>query len=97
LNYVSHSKSDRLAVFSEIYYKEQGWQAYLDGQPVDHIEVNYVLRAMVIPAGDHKIEFKFHPSHYFIGEKISLASSLILFGGCIGFLVMRFRKKQESA
>ncbi len=97
LNYVSHSKTERLAVFSEIYYKENGWQAYIDGQPADHIQVDYVLRAMIIPAGNHTIEFKFHPSHYFIGEKISLASSLILFGGCIGFLFMQFRKKQEAA
>jgi len=92
LNYLSHSQSERLAVFSEIYYKE-GWQAYIDGQPADHIRVDYVLRAMIIPAGNHTIEFKFHPSHYFIGEKISLASSLILLGGCLGFLFMQFRKK----
>ncbi|HTB30520.1 MAG TPA: hypothetical protein VK808_00745 [Bacteroidia bacterium] len=97
LNYVSHSKTDRLAVFSEIYYKENGWQAYIDGQPADHIQVDYVLRAMIIPAGNHSIEFKFHPSHYFIGEKISLASSLILFGGCIGFLYMQVKKKKEAA
>jgi hypothetical protein len=97
LNYISHSKTERLAVFSEIYYKENGWQAYIDGQPSDHIQVDYVLRAMIIPAGDHKIEFKFHPSHYYIGEKISLASSLLLFGGCIGFLYMQFRKKKEDS
>jgi hypothetical protein len=96
LNYTSHSNSERLAVFSEIYYPD-GWQAYIDGQPTDHIRVNYVLRGMIIPAGNHNIEFKFHPSHYFIGEKISLASSLILFGGCIGFLYMQFRKKKEAA
>jgi len=95
LNYVSHSSAERLAVFSEIYYKD-GWQAYIDGQPADHIEVDYVLRAMVIPAGDHKIEFKFHPSHYYIGEKISLASSLLLFAGCIGFLFVQFGKKQDG-
>jgi hypothetical protein len=96
LNYVSHSKTDRLAVFSEIYYKENGWQAYIDGQPADHIQVDYVLRAMIIPAGNHTIEFKFHPSHYYIGEKVSLASSLLLFAGCIGFLFMQFRKKPDS-
>lgn len=92
LNYISHSQSERLGVFSEIYYKD-GWNAYIDGQPADYIRVDYVLRAMLIPAGNHKIEFKFHPSHYFIGEKISLASSLILFAGCIGFLFVQFRKK----
>jgi Bacterial membrane protein YfhO len=96
LKYISHSQSQRLAVFSEIYYPE-GWHAYIDDQPSDYIQVDYVLRAMVIPSGNHTIEFKFHPSHYYIGEKISLASSLILFGGCIGFLYMQFRKKPDSA
>lgn len=95
LHYVSHSQSERLAVFSEIYYKD-GWHAYIDGQPSDYIRVDYVLRAMLIPAGNHTIEFKFHPSHYYIGEKISLASSLILFAGCLGFLFMQFRKKPEE-
>ncbi len=95
LNYISHSKTDRLAVFSEIYYPD-GWQAYIDGQPVDHFEANYVLRAMVIPAGDHKVEFKFHPSHYFIGEKISLASSIILILGLCGFLYFQFGRKKEA-
>jgi len=95
LNYTSNSQTDRLAVFSEMYYKD-GWNAYIDGQPADYIRVDYVLRAMLIPAGNHKIEFKFHPSHYFIGENISLASSIILFGGCIGFLFMQFRKKSED-
>ncbi len=95
LNYTSHSTTQRLAVFSEIYYAD-GWQAYIDDQPVEHIRVNYVLRGLLVPAGNHKIEFKFHPSHYFIGEKISLASSILLFGGCIGFLFIQFRKKKEG-
>ena len=95
LHYTSHSQSERLAVFSEIYYKD-GWTAYIDGQPSDYIRVDYVLRAMLIPAGNHTIEFKFHPSHYYIGEKISLASSLLLFAGCIGFLFVQFKKKPEE-
>jgi hypothetical protein len=33
---------------------------------------------MRIPAGNHVVEFKFHPKSYFIGEKVSLASSVLL-------------------
>lgn len=95
LNYVSHSTTERLAVFSEIYYPD-GWHAYIDDQPAEYIQVDYLLRGMIIPAGNHKIEFKFHPYQYFVGEKISLASSLILLGGCFGFLYMQFRKKPEG-
>ena len=51
---------------------------------------------MVIPAGDHKIEFKFEPKSYFVGEKVSLAGSvlLVLFLGAA--LFFEFRKKKEK-
>ena len=77
LVYNSSAKFDRLAVFSEIYY-EKGWNAYIDGNKVPYFRVNYVLRAMIVPQGEHTIEFKFHPKTYFTGQKISLASSIIL-------------------
>ena len=76
LGYQSKAASEQLAVFSEIYY-QPGWNAYIDGKPAPHTRVNYVLRGMRIPAGDHKIEFKFEPEHYFTGEKISLIGSIV--------------------
>ncbi len=77
LIYESSTTKEGLAVFSEIYYKE-GWKAFIDGKETPYIRVNYVLRALRIPAGEHKIEFKFHPQLYYTGQKISLASSIIL-------------------
>ena len=69
--------SDQIAVFSEIYY-EKGWNAYIDGKIVPHFRANYVLRAMMVPAGTTKIEFKFEPSSYSTGESVAYASSIIL-------------------
>ena len=69
--------SDQLAVFSEIYYKN-GWNAYIDGTIVPHFRANYVLRAMMVPKGTTKIEFKFEPSSYSTGESIAYASSIFL-------------------
>lgn len=92
LVYDSKSNAQMLAVFSEMYYKE-GWDAFIDGKPTDYIRVNYVLRAMTIPAGAHTIEFKFEPKAYAIGEKLSLASSLIVLLAGLGLLFMEFRKK----
>jgi uncharacterized membrane protein YfhO len=51
--------------------------ATIDGKPAQHFRTDYVLHAMVIPEGEHTIEFSFEPKSYYIGKKISLASSLI--------------------
>lgn len=88
-----------LAVFSEIYYPK-GWNAYVDGTLTPHFRANYVLRAMVLPAGQHELEFRFEPAVYKVGEKISLASSILLWvlvagAGCYElFRAMKAKKKE---
>lgn len=77
LTYESSLTAERIAVFSEIYYPH-GWKAFVDGQPADHFRTDYVLRGMVVPAGKHTITFKFEPRSYKTGNRVSLASSLIL-------------------
>ncbi|RLD76567.1 MAG: hypothetical protein DRJ10_13375 [Bacteroidetes bacterium] len=77
LTYKSATNKERLAVFSEIYY-DKGWNAYVDGFPTEHIRVNYILRGMIIPKGVHDIEFKFEPKSYSIGQKVSMASSILV-------------------
>lgn len=77
LSYESSSNSKQLAVFSEIYY-DLGWQAYIDGKPVNHIRVNYVLRGLLVPEGEHNIEFKYSLKSYDAGNKIALASSILI-------------------
>ena len=75
LKYTSTNTSDGLAVFSEMYYKN-GWNAYVDGNKVEHLRANYVLRALPIPAGKHTIEFKFEPEVVKTGSTIALLSSI---------------------
>lgn len=77
LKYTSNNSMDGFAVFSDIYY-EKGWKAFVDGKEMPHVRVNYVLRGMNIPAGKHEIEFRFEPAKYYLGEKVSLASSILL-------------------
>jgi hypothetical protein len=77
--------SDQLAVFSDIYY-EKGWKARVDGQFVPHIRVNYILRGMVLPAGNHQLEFSFEPESYYTGQAVSLAGSLLLILLTLGWL-----------
>lgn len=93
--YESSNSHDGLAVFSEIHYAPD-WFAYIDGKPAEYIRANYVLRAMVIPAGNHVIEFKNEAPRFNKLERIGLAVSivaLIAMGGAI-FLVYRKRKKE---
>ncbi|MGO4772011.1 YfhO family protein [Flavobacterium sp. W22_SRS_FK3] len=84
IKYQSDNGKDGLAVFSEMYYKN-GWKAYIDGKLTDHFPVDYVLRAMEVPAGKHIIEFKFEPQVVKTGSIITLTSSigmlLLLIGG----------------
>ncbi len=93
LVYESQTDSEALAVFSEIYYP-YGWNAFIDGQPAKHLCANYVLRAMPVPAGKHKIEFRFQPKTYETGNTIAMIGSLLLFAsiGLTGYL--DFKKKK---
>ena len=93
LTYVSNSGKEQLAVFSEIYF-DKGWNAYIDGKSAPYFRANYVLRAMIVPAGKHTIEYKFEPAVYRTGEKISLASSLLLIILLIGGSVFGWMKKE---
>jgi uncharacterized membrane protein YfhO len=66
-------------------YYINGWNAYIDGNKVEHLRVDYVLRALVLPAGKHSVEFKFEPQVVQTGSTITLVSSigilLLLMGG----------------
>jgi hypothetical protein len=77
MKYQSTSQTNGLVVFSEIYYPE-GWVATIDGQEVQLLRANYVLRALQVPSGSHTIEFRFQPKPYVIGNKITMASSWLL-------------------
>jgi hypothetical protein len=90
LKYQAETGVQRLAVFSEIFY-DAGWHARINGEPAAHFRVNYILRAMVIPPGNHEIEFRFDPPGYLTGEWISLVSSLLLLGLSGGILWRELR------
>lgn len=92
LQYEVNNEHEGFVVFSEVYYPK-GWNAYLDGQLVSHYEVNYLLRGLPIPAGKHKVEFKFEPEVIQKGSKwtlISFAVMIVLFSyGLFDYLKKR--------
>ncbi|RPH31364.1 MAG: hypothetical protein EHM93_13840 [Bacteroidales bacterium] len=97
LVYKSDTRTQKVAVFSEIYY-QKGWIVTVDGKEQDHFRANYVLRAMVVPAGKHEIVFTFKPKMFEVGKSIDLASSLLIilvFMGWLAFEVKKMLKEQS--
>lgn len=97
ITYKSSNTNDGFAVFSEMHYPE-GWHAMIDGQSVQHYKVNYALRGIKVPAGNHSIEFKFQPKVVETGSQIAMFSNillgLIILGG-IGYSFRPRKKKVE--
>jgi hypothetical protein len=92
IEYSYSAPRDAIAVFSEIYY-DKGWNMYIDGEQKPYFRADYVLRAAQLKAGNHKLEFKFEPKSYYMGEKISLAGSVLL----IAFLGLGFYTDRKKA
>ena len=95
LVYQTGSTSTQVAIFSEIYYKE-GWKMLIDGQEQPYFRADYLLRAAVIPVGNHKVEFIFHPASYYVGEDISLAGSILLVVALGGAAYVENKKKGKQ-
>lgn len=84
-----------LVVFSEIW-TEKGWKMYVDGQEQPLLRANYILRAALIPGGEHNIVMEYAPKAYKVGNTVSFVSSLIMILGLIGALIYTFKPKKEE-
>jgi len=92
LVYRSSAAKDQLVVFSEMYYGH-GWNSFIDDKETPHISANYALRAMMVPAGEHIITFKFEPEIVKTGSSIALISSIILGLLLLGGIYFTFKNK----
>jgi hypothetical protein len=95
LVYRYSAREEKLAVFSEIYYPA-GWKSYIDGKETKYLRADFLLRGMVVPAGDHEIKFVFEPTSYITGNKISLASSVLLILVFTGYILTRLFIKPKA-
>jgi hypothetical protein len=95
INYTSNSTKKQLAVFSEIYY-DLGWKAYIDNVETPIVKTNYVLRGLVVPAGNHAIRFEFKPTTIKNAIVASTFASILLWLCIATMIVMAFRNKQKS-
>lgn len=99
LEYTTKCATPQVAVFSEVFYDRGGWHAYVDGNEVPHFRANYILRAMVVPAGEHQITFKYIDRAGAIGKRIAATGSILVilaFAGALGYEVVRRRRKATS-
>lgn len=93
--YESDASAQQLAVFSEIYYPH-GWVVTIDGKETDHFRANYVLRAMLVPAGKHTIKFEFVPILYKKGVAISYTCSIALFLMIAAGIFFEYKKRKKG-
>lgn len=94
--YNTSAVTNQFAVLSEIYYSE-GWNAYIDGKKTDYVKTDYALRGIAIPAGNHKLEFKFEPASYKTGNLLMLITTILIYVLVIGGLYLEWKKQKATA
>jgi hypothetical protein len=98
LTYKYNSAVPQMAVFSEIYYPD-GWTATIDGQPLDYFRADYVLRAAMLPAGEHEVVFSFRIPHFAALSAVTLGSTiliLLLLGAAIYVTGFKCKKHEQG-
>lgn len=93
--YQAHCEKDELALFSEIHYAPD-WRAYIDGEPVEYLRADYVLRALVIPAGDHTVEFRNEAPMMHKLDNWTLIISIFSLLLVVGVLMLHYRRKSTE-
>lgn len=83
------SSGNNLLVLSEIYYKP-GWSAYIDGKETEIYRTNFAVRSIIVPKGEHKIEFIFRSKSFETGKMLSIITNVImilalLYGGFLEY------------
>ena len=95
INYTSSSPVNGFAVFSEVFYSS-GWKAFIDGKETPIVKVNYVLRGLSVPAGNHNIEFRFEPKGYYNGKTLTLVFSVIMLAAVAAGIFMEWRQRRRT-
>ncbi len=86
LTYHAKSAQGGIAVFSEVYFP-WGWKATVDGKPTEIGRVDYILRAIRVPKGEHSIEFSFNPESLNVTNTISIVAVNLIYVACVAALV----------
>jgi len=93
IKYRSVSAGDRLALFSEIYYPD--WKVLIDGNETNYFTANYILRSMMVPKGEHEIEFIFKPDYFSRSNTISTLMFYLLLATLFGSAVFEYLRRRK--
>ncbi len=94
LSFAVKTNERRLLVVSEVYYPE--WHCYIDGREVPIHRTDFLLRGVVVPAGEHNVEFRFHSPAYETGKTISIASNAVIFLVALGAFGVWYRERKRN-
>ena len=95
LKYQYSATEDVFAVFSEIFY-DKGWSVTIDGQPADAIRVDYILRGMALPAGEHTIEWSFRAPYWGVTEAVTAICSIFVLLALIAALIKKYKEPKTE-
>ena len=80
------------AVFSEIFY-DKGWSVTVDGESVDALRVDYILRGVQLPEGEHVVEWSFRAPHWGAVNLVTIISSLLVLAA-LAFALYKHKKEE---
>ena len=95
IRWTVQTDAPRLFVASEVYYPA-GWTATLDGETVPIRRVNYLLRGVHVPAGEHELVMRFDPPRHTASIWISGMATALVYGGIAGLLGWSYVRRRES-
>lgn len=96
IRWTVRTDAPRLLVASEVHYPA-GWNAYIDGDQVPLHRVNYLLRGVHVPEGEHEVVMRFEPKAHTLGVWIAGVSTALVYGGIIALLGMGYVRRRSHA
>ncbi len=93
---VKTSANNSLLFVSEVFYPVS-WKAYIDGQETPIIKTNFAFRGIVVPKGEHSVEFRYQSPKFEQGKTISLAANILLLAAAVAAVYMDLKAKKNSA
>ena len=94
MTFAVETDEPRLLMISEVYYPA-GWRATVDGVQTPILRANYLLRAVHVPAGTHTVKLRFDPRSYTVGNRISLASTLLVYLSIAALGALAWRRRRS--